>query len=278
MRLLLKIFIIIFSVKASFAQINTIKHAEIKKYKPANHGLKDLVFNVKAPGLAENLNSKEFLGKIENVYFTIYWASPGKFQVDIIGLPRGYHELKFALKKNMIPLLKIIFPDDQANLLRSYSLTSEKITGGEKIYAVDKSGMNPINSKELTFSRDGYLKSIKSYGRQSMEVPNIEFKMSKQSWSHNKWVLLKTTSLISQGARITSLQTEIDYQVLAGFGLPKEVKKTTAVSWKAGTNSVNAFKPIRNVEKFIFSEYQINTGKALKKFLVNQKEDHVKQK
>ena len=257
-----------------FAQSEIIEHSEIKKYTPVKHGLKDLIFRVDIPGLAESLNARKSLGTITEAYFNVFWALPGKFQVDVIGLPNGFYELKVQLRNLIVPHLKIIFPDKLSNTLRSYSLSKHSSNGESSLKAIDKTGTKAINTIDMQFSKEGYLKNVKTYSPAGSQ--NTELLMSKKTWSHNKWVLMKSITSSEKGPQKVSSITEIDYEVVSGYGLPKEVKVISRIELIKGIKPAKGYKPFVKEEKLFFSDFQVNTGKALKRFLVNKKEKNDK--
>src|SRR4051812_30662915 len=76
-----------------------IKNFESKVYSLKNKGVKDFVVDIENPQLTKQLNDQQVFGKLKEVYFRLYWtAEPMRLNMDVMGLPEGFVEVKEELK------------------------------------------------------------------------------------------------------------------------------------------------------------------------------------
>lgn len=241
-------------VKVTSSSNHHIDEFDLRRYAYGNYGLKDLVFEVRSPQILEQLSKNESLGKLVDVYYKVYWVYPGKFNVRVEGLPKGNDVITLETREIIKPLLDSIFPDKLSNVLRSYKIKNVSSKKDKKVLATDESGTRGVTEIELVFDSQGRLTNTSTRGLNGRV--NSKYKFSVKSWSNNKWVLDRiVTTLGSDNQGITS-DNEIKYSTQAGFGLPEKIVSTSRV--QVGKNSQES------VREFLFSKYEVNTGKALK--------------
>ncbi len=258
--------IFLFSLKAfPVLASSEIENFDIRYYHPANYGLKDLVFEVRVKNLLESLNRKLSLGRVVDVHFKIYWMLPGKYKIEVAGLPKGFKELKSELRNMIKNRLDFVIPQKLAPRVRSYSLTRKKLKNEVNIIAKDKTHTRLISEIRLKFNKKGMLKSLKTLSPAG--VNNSLMKMTAKSWSHNKWLIDVLTVNKTQGVQKTSMKYKIDYLSIDGLGFPKKISILTTQELLQ-TRGAKSKKNERKVEsEIIFSKYEINSGKA-KRFIV----------
>jgi len=258
MKKLITVLYLFLSVMLPISQ--TVANAEVEQfdlryYHPENYGLKDLVFEIRISDLVKRLNANKALGKLEDVYYKVYWMFPGEYRIEINGLPNGFAQMKRGLKQMIKSRLDFVIPQKLAPKVRSYKLSSSKKSGGVLVKGVDQTHTKPVNEINLLFDARGKLKEFKTFS--PVGVNNSEMKLNVKPWSHNKWVVdnLKVTN---SGTQITTIDYELDYTTIAGFGFPEKIDITTEVK-PYETNSKN----VQTVKStLLFSTYEVNTGKA----------------
>ncbi|MBT7608508.1 MAG: hypothetical protein HN576_02050 [Bacteriovoracaceae bacterium] len=237
-----------------------VENFDIRYYHPVNYGLKDLVFEVRVKNLLEKLNKRLSLGALADVYFKVYWMMPGKYKLEVNGLPKGFKEIKAELKSMIKNRLDFVIPLKLAPKIRSYSLTSSKLKSGTRIVGMDRTHTRAVNEIQLKFNRKGMLEGFKTLS--PMGVNNSKFKMSAKGWSHNKWVVDTLTVDSIQGIQKTSMRHKINYVPIDGFGFPVKVVISTSQEI-LHTKSSKASKSKRELNtEILFSKYEVNTGKA----------------
>ena len=242
-----------------------IENFDIRYYHPANYGLKDLVFEVRVKNLLENLNKNLSLGTLADVYFKVYWMMPGKYKIEVAGLPKGFKEIKSDLKNLIKNRLDFVIPQKLAPKVRSYSLTSRKSKKGVQIIGRDKTHTKAVNEIQLDFNKKGMLSKYKSMS--PMGVNSSSIRMSAKGWSHNKWLIDNLKIDTIQGINKITMSHDVDYLSIDGFGFPAKVTITTS-SELMKTKKSKARKTSNPVtSEILFSKYEVNTGKAQKQII-----------
>lgn len=260
MRVMNLFFLLMLSFNISAVNISEVNEFDIRYYHPESFGLKDLVFEVRVSNLVETLNKKQSFGKIEDLYFKVYWMFPGQYQIQVNGFPKGFDEVKYQLKQMIKNRLDFVVPLKLSPRVRSYELSYFNIKGGKGIKGKDRTGSRPVSEIQLKFKSNGMLQEFKSFSPTG--VNSSIFKLGTKSWSNNKWVVENMTIKLIQGVQLTTIENEFEYKSYSGFGFPSKVDITT--TQEIVTN--NGGKPNkRSVNSSIeFSKYEVNTGKAVR--------------
>jgi hypothetical protein len=233
-----------------------IKEFDIRYYHPENFGLKDLVFEVRVSNLVETLNKRQNFGKIEDLYFKIYWMFPGQYQIKVNGFPNGFKEIKYQLKQMIKNRLDFVIPLKLSPRVRGYELKYSKSEKYTAIKGKDRVGSSPVSEIQLKFKKNGMLKEFKTFSPTG--VNTTDFNLKTKGWSNNKWVVDKMTTKLIQGVQLTTIENDFEYESVKGFGFPTKVDIVTTqeimVNNKSNKRSVNS--------SITFSNYEVNTGKA----------------
>jgi hypothetical protein len=251
----------IFNVKAA-QRVEELEQYEIRSYNPIDVGVKDLVYEIRVEGLKDIIEKNLVVGKLSDLYFKIYWLNPSEFRIEVMGLPKGFIEVKNDLKELIKGKLDFVIPEKFSERLKPYSLKIEPIADGKLMKAIDETYTLAVPEIYITFDKSGRLKLIES--KMSMTAIKTEFFHSTKSWSNNKLVLDRIISNSnSQGVKYTIIN-DLQYSNVNGFGLPSklvvkniteytipETAKEKAKQQKKETNSV-----------IFFSKFEINSGKA----------------
>lgn len=237
-----------------------IENFDIKYYDPANYGLKDLVFEIRMTNLVKTMKQRLNIKDLADVYFKIYWMYPGKFKVDVEGLPLGFKEIKAELKTMVKNRLDFVIPQRLSPKVRSYALKSKKSKRGTTIVGTDKTHTRAVNEIRLSFDGDGKLTGFKTMS--PMGVNTSKMKMSAKSWSHNKWVVDNLLIKSIQGIQMTEINHKVEYENVDGFGFPKNVKVITSRKLVKPKSQKDKKGKLELQTEVKFSKYEVNTGKA----------------
>lgn len=271
LKIILLNFLILLNI-SSFAQEearNQIDQFDLTYYHPENFGLRDLVFEVRIENLLETLNENKALGKLQDVYYKVFWIFPGQYEIEVNGLPSGFKEMKQQLRDLIKPRLDFVIPQKLADGLRSYDLSLSKSGTTKIVKATDKTQTRQINEIQIKFEDDG--KMIEYKTSSPVGVSTSTFNQAKKNWSHNKWVadVIKVESI--QGIQISRVESEITYLNEGGFGLPEKVEITTTHEIVAPEKDKKEQKNIvKNKVIYKFSKYSVNSGMAKKEILKGQ--------
>ena len=237
---------------------------DLLSYSPVKFGLKDVYCEVRIDGLAEQVKKQYVTVKVkDDVYYQVYWMYPGKLGIEVVGLPRGFDQLKQSLIGIVVNRLDYLIPQELAPRLRGYKMEKKKSSSGVMLEGEDPTNTKAVNKIAVGFDSQGVLKSYKSYS--PLGFQDSDFTYTKKSWSKNKWVLDEVKAKMIQGPQITETETEIEYTNEAGFGMPISVKVETKQSVVAPGE--NEKKIERTGESQItFSNYKLNVGEAQKYF------------
>jgi hypothetical protein len=247
--------------------ITDIETFEIRSYYPESQGVRDLTFEVRIKDLMQRLNEESMFGKLTDVYFQVYWLFPDKFNIEVMGLPKGFKERKELLKGLIVSRLDFVLPQKISKMVKNYNLTAKKIADGTYVEALDKSGINDVNRIELIFDKESKLTAMKLFASSGI----VESKLFFQTypWSQNKWALEKSSSEQMALGRKTTVDSTVAYTNVQGYGFPGEVVITTKVS--SLYKKLKEQKDLGELKNVInFSNYQVNAGKAAEYFKQNQ--------
>lgn len=241
---------------------NLIENYDLRTYSPQASGVKDLVFRINVPGLTEALNQEMSYGKLENVYFEVYWQAPNNWRIEVEGMPNGFIEKKTALASTIVGYLGYVIPSKMAPQVSGYALTVENESSGYVIKGEDKTNVRGINKIELHFDQEGKATLFKTYSPNGVQGNTFVYK--NRSWSNNKWALDRVVIETIQGFNRTVADTDINFTTVAGFGFPEVIK----VSTKTGLNNGKELDAKTEAKlELQFSKYEVNSGKAAKLFL-----------
>jgi len=242
----------------AFSDIQKIEYFDSQFYHPEEFGLRDLVFKVKISGLEEELTKEKIFGKVENLYFQVFWMYPGKYKIEVNGIPKGFDDRMEMLRQMIKTRMDFVIPQRLAPQVRGYTFTS-KVDQNQKIYnGEDKTGKNPQRELQLIFDNKGRLISLKNMGSMGVNISRLQ--MDKKKWGKGRWVLDELTSEVTNINNVTTtINHKINYLEESGFGLPETIKINT--NYKAPGVEAKT----KNVENlYTFSDYQVNTQRAKK--------------
>jgi len=242
---------------------SSISDFDLTSYSPIKVGLRDLVCEIRLDGLTKQVKKQYVTVKVgKEVFYKLYWIYPGKFYVDVEGIPQGFEQLKQSLVGLIVNRLDYIIPQELAPRMRGYELKKTKGDGtGLTFGGIDPTNTKPINKIEIGFNRKGALKRYKSFS--PLGFQESKFKYAKKSWSKNKWVLDKVNAKMIQGPQVTISDTVIKYKNIGGYGLPKEIIIKTRQKLVAPGEGEKEIERTGE-SKIRFSNYKLNIGVAQK--------------
>ncbi|WP_127715274.1 hypothetical protein [Halobacteriovorax sp. HLS] len=258
MKYLLIVFISLLCTSVTAREIPEINEFDIRYYHPENFGLKDLVFEIRVSNLKETLNKRQNFGKMEDLYFKVYWMFPGQYQIRVEGFPNGFQEVKYQLKQMIKNRLDFVIPLKLSPRVRGYALDYFNSPGVTAIKGKDRVGSSPVSEIQLKFKKNGMLEEFKTFSPTG--VNSTVFDLTSKSWSNNKWVVNKMTTKLIQGVQISTIDNEFTYQTVEGFGFPKKVEIST--TQEIMVNNKTDSRTVKSVIEF--SNFEVNKGKAQK--------------
>lgn len=250
------------SVGWAQARVEEIEQFEIRSYDPQKGGLTDLVFEARIGNLTEILNKVQTFGKLVEVYFKIYWISPAQYKVEVLGLPKGFAEVRSDLGDLIKGKLEFIIPERFSEKFKGYTFKVEPLSSGKLIKAIDASYTMAVPEIDLIFDSAGRLKTLET--KRTYTAMKSDFFHSPKSWSNGKLVLDKIITTSTSGLTKKETSSIVDYTSIAGIGLPSKVEikniETTTIPAKGKEKE----KIIKNESGTVvkFSNYEVNTGKA----------------
>lgn len=240
-----------------------LKFFDSKVYSLKTKGVKDFTVEVASSRLTKQLNDLKSFGEIKNLKFKIYWtANPERLDIEVIGLPDGFQQLKDELKASILPLMDNLLPMTLTQRFPGYKFTS----GKEKstILATDSTGLAPIPSYSLQFDSQDRL--IKIVGNRPLGTQEIDFTFEKKAFTDGKWALVSVVTETVDAGQTISVTRKLNYGTTQGIGTLSSVEITTEqVLSKEGA------KPVAQSDQIEFYNYQINSGAAFKHFLSDSK-------
>ncbi len=235
------LFIVIPIFLASYK--DKLQYYDISTYSVMAKGLRDLSYKVKSKEIVDEINTSHNFGKIEEVIFQVYWIDSGKIDLDIMGIPRGFIQLKSKLMADFIDPL-IYFHRKKAFELSKHVNFEEKKVGSEIILKGSKD-FDPTLKIDSN-GRIKYLTQITPRG-----VIEQYFEEEKKGIYDNKWILVKQKNILTirEKEKITK-EMVVSYEKVEGLYLPSEI--LYSVTYKDKTKSYT----------LKFYDYKINSGIA----------------
>lgn len=262
MRIFLRFLAIIFIIQSTYAN-EILSQFDQDQYSPAKYGLKDLVFEIRVDGIEKDLKERFALNKLDDPRYKVYWLSPGRIEIEVLGLPPGFTSLKQELKKLVYERIEYVVPQDLSARLRGYRFEDKKLKNNLiQLVGKDETNTKPISKIELVLAPGGVIKSLKTYAPSGSQL--AKFSIGQKNWSHSKNVVEGVEVVGVTGIQKNTLQTEINYISKDGFGFPSEIRTKSII--EAMTNTNNSMKS-ETQAKLVFGEYEVNTGQAQKYFM-----------
>ena len=253
-----------FNLLATAKLPEIIQTFDIRTYDPLGYSLRDLTFEIRLESMTEFVKKRLVDTKIKEVFFKVYWVFPGKFDIQVKGLPKGFYEIRSELKALVINRLDYVIPQKLAPKLRGYRFKESKTKRGTMIVAKDPSQQKNVNEIRISFNKEGKLTSFATSSPAGYQ--KAKMMMSPKSWSHNKWVLDSIVSTSIAGMQTTKIESNLKYFNKDGFGFPQVVSVLTTQKIQA-PSSKNTKPQERQVESVIrFSNYRVNSGEAKEYF------------
>ena len=257
------IYVLVFLLLSFFCYAEDPKSQEIIKkfdvgyYHPQDKGLKELVVRVDVQNITKQLNEQLIFGKLKEVYFKIYWTYPANVDVEVIGLPEGFQEIKQEFKAMIAARLDLIVPELLEKKFEGYELKSLVSKDSTDIIATDTTQTKMIHEFVAKFDKDGNLNAL--VGRKPMATEESKLSYGKHPWSQNKWVVNSINVKMQDAAQTTIIDTQIEYTSIEGYGFPKVIKSKTKQSILNGNK-----KPIERSfdSEMSFSDFKVNSGEA----------------
>lgn len=263
MRIFILLTFLLFSGQLwSQQKIEEVEQYEIRSYDPQKNGLNDLVFEARIDNLTEMLNKAQTFGKLVDVYFKIYWMPPAQYKIEVLGLPKGFQEVRDDLSSLVKGKLDFVIPENFSDKFKAYSLKAEPIADGKLIKAIDNTYTLAVTEIDILFDKSGRLKTIETKAPYSHV--KSEFFQSPKSWSNNKLVMDKIVSTSRQGAAVLTTTNSLEYVVASGLGFPSKitVKNVQEITIPATAKEKEKKTKVENGTVIKFSKYEVNTGKA----------------
>lgn len=239
-----------------------IEQYEIRSYDPQKSGLTDLVFEARIDNLTEILNKTQTFGKLVDVYYKVYWLSPSQYKIEVLGLPKGFQEVRDDLSTLLKGKLEFIIPEKFSDKFKGYTFKAEPIADGKLIKAIDDSYTLAVPEVDLVFDNNGRLKTLETKAVASKV--KTEFFQSPKAWSNNKLVMDKFVSVTKQGLATNTITNSIEYTTVSGMGFPSKVSIKNLTEATIPAQGKEKEKKVKNETNtsIRFTKYEVNTGKA----------------
>lgn len=243
-------------------KMEVIEQYEIRSYDPQKNGLADLVFEARIDNLTEILNKTQTFGKLVDVYFKIYWLSPSQYKIEIMGMPKGFSEVRSDLSDLIKGKLEFIIPEKFSEKFKGYTLKAEPIADGKLIKAIDDTYTMAVPEVDLVFDTSGKLKTLQT--KSTMSPVKTEFFQSPKAWSQGKLVMDKIVTTTKQGLTVMTSINTIEYISVNGVGFPSKVIVKNVADTTIPATKKEKEKKVKNESGTVvkFSKFEVNTGKA----------------
>jgi len=230
-----------------------------KIYSLKTKGVKDFVVDISSSRLTSQINDQMTFGKVKSLIFRVYWtANPERMEIEVLGLPEGFRELKEELKLSLVGLMENLLPPTFEQKFNGFELSRSSNPG--EFIAVDKSGIAPIGKYYLKFDAKESLTEVE--GKPAIGSFLVKTEYEKTGFSDGKWVLMKQVSDSNQNGISLQSKKSLEYGETKGIGVLEEVQIETTTK-SIANEKINA----SSEETLEFKNYRIDSGLAFKYFL-----------
>lgn len=252
---------IIFFSSLSIAQdpATTLKIFDSKIYSLKNKGVKDLSFDISSTKLTQEMNTQGTFGTVKNLFFRVFWTlNPERLDIEVVGLPDGFKEVKEELKLSVLGLLENVLPPPTDKKFASYKFTS---IGRNQFQATDTTGVADIPT--FIFKFDDQVKLLEITGQKPVGSVKVTPSYEKEPYSEGRWVLKRHATLVQENGQDVTTTKLFSYGSHEGMTVLKAVNITTEQKF---TNR-STVKPVTVSELIEFKNYRINNGDAMRHFI-----------
>jgi len=193
---------------------------DLKTYLPQRLSLNNISFKVQIPEIKKLLEENVYLGKVDNVYFEVFWFAPGKYVINVRNIPKEFVDLKANLKTYVTEILAFVIPETMQSKLRSYKVANINAT---TLVAMDETNAKFVNKIELDSSSEGLFDHYKIHSPGTTQEVFIEYK--QKPWSQNKFVADKYTFQREIANGLVTQEYRIEYQLTGGVAFPSFIEK-----------------------------------------------------
>ena len=208
---------------------NLLKDFDLSYYRPQVYGLRDFKVEVRIDELTEKLNRQLVFGKLKDVFFDMSWliskhlAKPDDKKVEVLGLSKGFFEVKSQLANNVLQRIDFIAPVPLSERMKDYELSMKVHKDGTRaVVCKDPENLKDANEIILIFDRKKRLK--KFIVKRPIGLEEVELKLDKKLWSKDKWVVSEYHVKKTHGTQRIESKSTFNYRTIAGFGLPETIQ------------------------------------------------------
>jgi hypothetical protein len=230
-----------------------------KVYSLKTKGVKDFVVDLTSSKLTRQINDQKTFGEVKKVTFRAYWtANPERLDIEVLGLPEGFHEVKAQLIASILPLMDNVLPMTIQQRFPGYKFSAG--TKPRTFIATDASGVAPVPSYVIHFDEQDKLTTV--VANRPIGTSEIKFDYEKKSFTDGKWALMQSTTTSSDSGQTITSTRDLEYGTSQGMGIVSSVTLTTTQKFDKAN-----IKPVTQSDEITFENYKINTGEGLKHFL-----------
>ncbi|MGB0455188.1 MAG: hypothetical protein ACPGJV_15885, partial [Bacteriovoracaceae bacterium] len=177
------------------------------------------------PGLKESIRNSLYIGKSRDIFARVYWVFPDRYKMEVIGLPKGFQELRNHIKAELRAYVAYVIPPTFEEKFSNFLSKPNKTEEGT-LYTITIAKDHPDPNIKLLF--DKQMNLIKSWRDSTKGQTDNEFVYETYGWSQNKLALKKMKTNYRSKISDTEVSYEVKYKTFSGFGFPVEVKTTTS--------------------------------------------------
>lgn len=232
-----------------------INQFDKKLYNPKNLGLKRLFFEARISGLTESIKSKTIIENINEIYFEVNWNSETGFTITVIGLPKGFKQIKYQLKMLLADKLYFFIPLKIKNSVKGYTPKVKKDGDLTYITMTDSTNEKNISKVLITIDAEGKINTIESSAL-TYRTKTTMF-MAKEKWSRSKWAMNELTIENFQNNINSSTTYQLSYEQIKNFSFPKTIDILTEIKTVPSSNTEQSKVLGRVKSQINFSKFKL---------------------
>jgi hypothetical protein len=261
---LILFFYLFFQVFQLSANYKAIDQFDKTFYFPQDHGLEDLYFEVHHNKLLENFKKNFSLGDLKELYYKVYWLKGNKADIEVVGLPEGFKELKDQLKMFIIERLDFVLPVKFKERYAEFKFV-EKQSAGKTILELNSDSVtSEYSNLILEFNDKNLLDKVVSKESAIRSESVLTYKQSDVATK--AFVVDEVVTEKLQGIHSTKLSFKLKYEKFSSFAFPVSLEAEGIQSLSKSVQTKEKSEPMKESWSIAFKNYKVNSGEASRFF------------
>lgn len=247
-----------------FAGFKSLEQFDKTFYFPQDHGLEDLTFEVHHNKLLENFKNNFSLGNLKELYYKVYWTNSSNVDIEVMGLPEGFQELRDQLKLFIVERLDFVLPNKFQDRYKDFKFVEKDLKGKLVLELNSDEVTAEYSNLILEFGSDGLLNKFTAIDTATRTESKISYKPIGST--QKEFVIDQVETEKLQGIYKTKLSLKLKYDQVSPFTFPVTIEAEGVQSLSKSVKTKDKISPVEEAWVITFKNYKVNTGEASRHF------------